>query len=70
MCGPVDFGALQTCITRLAALLVAGIAAYGVCRAISFYRERNLERDRQEKEVLSHLPCGLATRGPGERSNS
>jgi hypothetical protein len=70
MCGLVDFEALQTCITRLAALLVAGISGYAVCKAISFYRERNLKRERQEEEVLSPLPCGLAVRDSGERSNS
>jgi len=70
MCGPVDFEALKTCIIRLAALSVAGIAGYAVCKVISFYRERNLKRDRQEEKVPSHLPCKLAVRDSGERSNS
>ncbi len=70
MCGPVDFGALQTCIINLAALSLAAIIAYGVCRAISFYRKHNSKRERPEEKVLTHLPCGLAVRDSGERSNS
>jgi hypothetical protein len=70
MCGLVDFEALQTCITRLAALLVAGISGYAVCKAISFYRERNLKREKRGEETLSPPLCGLAARDSGERSDA
>jgi len=70
MCGPADFGALQTSITRLIALWAAGIASYAVCKAVSLYRERRLKRRNNEKRATGGVLPGLAVQGSGERSNS
>jgi hypothetical protein len=49
MCGLVDYQALQTSITRLAALTSLGAAAYGLRRLASLWRERKQRRgDRKE----------------------
>ena len=70
MCGPADFEALQTCMTRLAGLSAAAIATYAACKAVSFYRKRNLERHDQQKKTTGGLLPRFAVQGSGERSNS
>jgi hypothetical protein len=49
MCGPPDFGALNTCLIRLAELSAAGLATYSVCRAASLARKLHAERDAERK---------------------
>jgi hypothetical protein len=70
MCGPADFEALQTSITRLAALGAAGITAYVAHRAVSFYRERRLKRHNQEERTTGDLLPRFAAQAAGERSDS
>jgi hypothetical protein len=70
MCGPADFEALQTSITRLLALWAAGIAAYAVRKALCFYRERRLKRHKQEQRAAAGALPRFAVQGSGERSNS
>jgi hypothetical protein len=70
MCGPADFEALQTSITRLTALCAAGVTAYAVYRAVSFYRERRLKRHNQEKRTTGDLLPRFAVQASSERSNS
>jgi hypothetical protein len=70
MCGPADFQALQTSITRLAGLSLAAIAAYVVSWAVSFYRERIPRRPTPEETTSVDVLSSFAVQGSGERSNS
>jgi hypothetical protein len=49
MCGPPDFGALNTCLIRLAELSAAGLATYSVCKAASLARKLRAEHDAEKK---------------------
>jgi hypothetical protein len=46
MCGPPDFAALETCITRLTELSAFGLATYSVCKTAALCR--TLRRQREE----------------------
>jgi hypothetical protein len=69
MCGPADFGALHTSLTRLAALFAGGVATYAVSRLVSLCRRLRVKRRTQE-EVRSHLLRALPVQVSGEHSNS
>jgi hypothetical protein len=51
MCGPVDFDALNTSITRLAGLSVAGIATYAVSKTVSIYRRQKTKAEARERKA-------------------
>ena len=55
MCGPADFAALQTSLTRLAGLWLAGVGAYLVYKASSLYRQRRLNQAGEEKGTVRKL---------------
>lgn len=38
MCGPADYDALRTSITRLLELSIAGVSVHAIHRAIGFFR--------------------------------
>jgi hypothetical protein len=69
MCGPADFAALHTSLTRLAALLGGGVATYGLCKLVSFYRRLRLKRSTEE-QARSPLLRSLPLQVSGEHSNS
>jgi len=49
MCGPADYHALQTCILRLTALSIAGLATYVIHRMVQFCKAlRNGIRARSD----------------------
>lgn len=47
MCGPPDFDALQTCVTRVAELSAAGLTFYAVHRTIRLIGEWKKEKAEQ-----------------------
>jgi hypothetical protein len=49
MCGPPDFGALNTCIIHLTELSVAGLATYSVCKTASVCRKLHAKRKPEER---------------------
>jgi len=51
MCGLVDFDALQTSITRLAGLSVAGIATYAVSKTVSICRRQKTKAEARERKA-------------------
>ena len=52
MCGPPDFGALNTCLIRLAELSAAGVGGYSVYRAAALCREIYGRRKEQRERGL------------------
>lgn len=70
MCGPADFVALQTCISRVAGLCVVGVTSYAVYKAVALYRDRPLNRTGQQETATGNPPNRLALQGSGERSDS
>jgi hypothetical protein len=70
MCGPADFGALHTCVTRLAGLFAVGVTTYAVCRTVSFCRERKLKQQHPKQKTTGEQLPGFALQGSGERSNA
>ena len=63
MCGPPDFGALNTCIIHLAELSVAGLATYSVCKTASVRRKLHAKR-RPEERALRDQPGRLIAESP------
>jgi hypothetical protein len=55
MCGLVDFNALQTSVTRLAGLSVAGMAVYAVSKTVSFCRRQKTRARARERKA----PAGV-----------
>ena len=49
MCGPPDFGALNTCIIHLTELSVAGLATYSACKTVSVCRKLRAKPGRKEQ---------------------
>ena len=70
MCGPPDFEALATCMTRLVELSAAGLATYSVCRTASLARELRRRRARREDKPLPDLPGRLAVEGSRGHSDA
>jgi hypothetical protein len=69
MCGPADFGALHTSLTRLAALFLAGAATYGFCKLVTFCRQLRLKQ-RAPEEARGDLPGTLPVQVSVEHPNS
>lgn len=63
MCGPPDFEALHTCVTRLVELSAAGFATYSVCRAASLACALRRRREQRDEKTLLDLPGRLAAEG-------
>ena len=70
MCGPPDFGALHTCVIRLAALSAAGLTTYSVCKTASLCRRIHRKREKQQGRVLQNLPGRLAAEGSCGHANT
>ena len=62
MCGPADFGALHTCIVRLAELSAVGLAGYSVYQTGVICRELCRRRAKRDQSVLRDLPARLNDR--------
>lgn len=60
MCGPPDFGALNTCLIRLAELSAAGVGTYSAYRAAALCREI-YGRRRAQRERVSRSGRGRLT---------
>ena len=69
MCGPPDFGALHTCVIRLAELSAAGLTTYSVCKTASLYRRLRRKREKQQERALQSLPGRLAAEGSSGHPN-
>ena len=70
MCGPPDFEALNTCMTRLAELSAAGLTTYAACKTASLCRQLRTKRKEQEETALRDVPAGLAGEGLSGRSST
>ena len=60
MCGPPDFEALSTCVTRIAALSAAGLTSYSICKTASLYRRLRSKRKERGAKALPAMPAILA----------
>lgn len=69
MCGPADFEALSTCITRVAELSAAGLTTYSVCKAASLCRELRPNREKRKESGLRNAPGKLVAEGSSGRHN-
>ena len=56
MCGPPDFGALETCIIRLASLSAAGLASYSAYRAVSLCHGLRAKREELKEAIPWDAP--------------
>ena len=65
MCGPPDFAALSTCITRLAELSAAGLTTYSVCKTVSLCRELRPKRRKRAQRAPQNAVGNLAAEGSG-----
>jgi hypothetical protein len=70
MCGPPDFAALHTCITRLVELSAAGLGTYSAYRAASLCRAGRLKQEDPEQRTWQGVPGRLAPEGLSGQSNT
>jgi hypothetical protein len=70
MCGPADFEALHTCVTRLAELSVAGVTTYSVCKTASLCRRLRPKREGRRAKALRDVPGRLAAEGSSGQLNT
>jgi len=70
MCGPPDFEALQTCVTRLAELSLAGAVTYSVCKASSLRGKLRPKGDDRRQRASRDLPCGFGAEGSSGQTNT
>jgi len=70
MCGPADFGALSTCIIRLAELSAAGLTTYSVCKTASLCRELRAKRREPREKALPEAPVKLAAEDSSGRADA
>ncbi len=70
MCGPADFEALHTCMTRVAELSAAGVTTYAVCKTASLCRQLRTKREEQEETALRNVPAALAEEDSSGHSNT
>lgn len=70
MCGPADFGALSTCIIRLAELSAAGLTTYSICKTASLCRELRARRREREQKALPDIPGKLAVEDSSARADA
>jgi len=64
MCGPADFGALQTCIVHIAELSAVGLVGYSACKATSLYRKARPASERQDSKAPRNHQGRLIPEGP------
>ncbi|GAF92283.1 unnamed protein product [marine sediment metagenome] len=53
MCGPADFSALSSCLTRVAVISAAGSTAYAVYKAKQLLCRRQESKKLEEQKSLS-----------------
>lgn len=70
MCGPPDFGALNTCIIRLAELSAAGVGTYAVYRTACFCREFHSRCQGRETKARRKLRGGLIAESASGHGNA
>ena len=70
MCGPPDFAALHTCITRLVELSAAGLGTYSVYQVASLYRAHRLKQEDPEQRTWRGVPGRLAPEGLSGHPNT
>jgi|GEM_PF-6170392 len=70
MCGPPDFEALHTCVTRLAELSAAGVTTCSVCMAASLCRRCRGKRGERDDGILCDVPGRLAVEGLSEQPDT
>lgn len=53
MCGPVDYDALQTCISRVVELSAAGLTTYALHRTVRYFEKSRKEKAEQPRTCLA-----------------
>ncbi len=70
MCGPADFGALQTCVVHIAELSAVGLVGYSACKAALLARKNRPTRERQDGKTPQTPHGRLIPEGPSGHSNT